>query len=230
MSTVAIIVAAGSGNRAGGKVPKQWRTIAGKLVVDWSIDAFKNHDLVDFVIVVLPPNKTLDRNDVITCAGGNSRSISVYNGLIAAKNLSPNKVLIHDVARPAVSEDIITDIILAINEETGAAPGLPISDAIWKVSDGKIEKTLNRNFIFRAQTPQGFPYSKILKAHENQSDQSAFDDVELAKKFGLKVIFKIGHRDNMKITTPEDFSKISKILTEKLDKNNKERFRLNDRH
>ena len=70
MSTVAVIVAAGKGNRAGGKVPKQWRSIAGKLVVDWSIDAFKNHDLVDFVVVVLPPNKILDRSDVITCTGG----------------------------------------------------------------------------------------------------------------------------------------------------------------
>ena len=216
MSTVAIIVAAGKGNRAGGKVPKQWRTIGGKLVVDWSIDAFKNHDLVDNVIVVLPPNKTLHRNDVITCAGGHSRSLSVYNGLIAAKNLSPDKVLIHDVARPAVSEDIITSIILAINEETGAAPGLPISDAIWKVSDGEIEKTLDRNFIFRAQTPQGFPYSKILKAHEEQSDQVAFDDVELANKIGLKVILKTGHRDNMKITTPEDFLKMSKIIVKKV--------------
>ena len=217
MSTVAIIVAAGKGNRAGGKVPKQWRTIAGKLVVDWSIDAFKNHDLVDFVVVVLPPSKILDRSDVITCTGGNSRSVSVYKGLVAAKNLSPDKVLIHDVARPAVSEDIITDIILAINEETGAAPGLPISDAIWKVSDGEIEKTLDRNFIFRAQTPQGFPYSKILKAHEIQSDERAFDDVELAKKSGLKVMLKTGHKDNMKITTPEDFSKMSKILVKKLD-------------
>ena len=216
MSTVAIIVAAGKGNRAGGKVPKQWRKIAGKLVVDWSIDAFKNHDLVDNVIVVLPPNKILHRNDVITCAGGHSRSLSVYNGLIAAKNLSPDKVLIHDVARPAVSEDIITNIILAINEETGAAPGLPISDAIWKVSDGEIEKTLDRNFIFRAQTPQGFPYSKILKAHEEQSDQMAFDDVELANKIGLKVILKTGHRDNMKITTPEDFLKMSKIIVKKV--------------
>ena len=216
MSTVAIIVAAGKGNRAGGKVPKQWRTIGGKLVVDWSIDAFKNHDLVDNVIVVLPPNKTLHRNDVITCAGGHSRSLSVYNGLIAAKNLSPDKVLIHDVARPAVSEDIITNIILAINEETGAAPGLPISDAIWKVSDGEIEKTLDRNFIFRAQTPQGFPYSKILKAHEEQSDEMAFDDVELANKIGLKVILKTGHRDNMKITTPEDFLKMSKIIVKKV--------------
>jgi 2-C-methyl-D-erythritol 4-phosphate cytidylyltransferase len=216
MSTVAIIVAAGKGNRAGGKVPKQWRTIGGKLVVDWSIDAFKNHDLVDNVIVVLPPNKTLHRNDVITCAGGHSRSLSVYNGLIAAKNLSPDKVLIHDVARPAVSKDIITNIILAINEETGAAPGLPISDAIWKVSDGEIEKTLDRNFIFRAQTPQGFPYSKILKAHEEQSDQMAFDDVELANKIGLKVILKTGHRDNMKITTPEDFLKMSKIIVKKV--------------
>jgi 2-C-methyl-D-erythritol 4-phosphate cytidylyltransferase len=216
MSTVAIIVAAGKGNRAGGKVPKQWRTIAGKLVIDWSIDAFKNHDLVDFVVVVLPPNKILDRSDVITCTGGKSRSVSVYKGLVAAKNLSPDKVLIHDVARPAVSEDIITDIILAINEETGAAPGLPISDAIWKVSDGEIEKTLDRDFIFRAQTPQGFPYSKILKAHEMQSSHSAFDDVELAKKFGLKVILKTGHIDNMKITTPEDFIKMSKILVKKV--------------
>ncbi len=216
MSTVAIIVAAGKGNRAGGKVPKQWRTIAGKLVIDWSIDAFKNHDLVDFVVVVLPPNKILDRSDVITCTGGNSRSLSVYKGLLAAKNLSPDKVLIHDVARPAVSEDIITDIILAINEETGAAPGLLISDAIWKVSDGEIEKTLDRNFIFRAQTPQGFPYSKILKAHEEQSGHSAFDDVELAKKIGLRVILKTGHIDNMKITTPEDFIKMSKILIKKV--------------
>lgn len=216
MSTVAIIVAAGNGNRAGGKVPKQWRKIAGKLVVDWSIDAFKNHNLIDFVIVVLPPSKTLHRNDVITCVGGNSRSLSVYNGLIAAKSLSPDKVLIHDVARPAVSEDIITEIILAINEETGAAPGLPLSDAIWKVSDGEIEKTLDRNFIIRAQTPQGFPYSKILNAHENQSEQMAFDDVELAKKFGLKVILKTGNRDNMKITTPEDFLKMSKILVKKV--------------
>ena len=217
MTTVAIIVAAGKGNRAGGKVPKQWRKIAGKLVVDWSIDAFKNHSLVDFVIVVLPPNQTLHRDDVMTCVGGKSRSLSVYNGLIAAKSLSPNKVLIHDVARPAVSENIITDIISEINEETGAAPGLPITDALWKVLDGEVEKTLDRDFIFRAQTPQGFPYSKILEAHENQSSERAFDDVELAKKSGLKVILKTGHKDNMKITTPEDFSKMSKILVKKLD-------------
>ena len=80
------------------------------------------------------------------------------------------------------------------------------------VLDGEIEKTIDRNFIFRAQTPQGFPYSKILEAHEGQSNQHAFDDVELANKFGLKVILKTGHRDNMKITTPEHFLEMSKIL------------------
>ena len=217
MTTVAIIVSAGKGNRAGGKVPKQWRKIAGKLVVDWSIDAFKNHSLVDFVIVVLPPNHTLHREDVMTCVGGKSRSLSVYNGLIAAKTLSPNKVLIHDVARPAVSENIITDIISSINEETGAAPGLPITDALWKISDGEVEKTLDRDFVFRAQTPQGFPYSKILEAHMHRSNEMAFDDVELAKKSGLKVMLKAGHKDNMKITTPEDFSKMSRILVKNLD-------------
>ena len=71
------------------------------------------------------------------------------------------------------------------------------------------------NFIFRAQTPQGFPFSKILEAHEHKSDERAFDDVELAKKFGLKVILKTGHKDNMKITTPDDFLKMSKILVKK---------------
>ena len=215
MTTVAIIVAAGKGIRAGGKVPKQWRTIAGKPVIDWSIDAFMNHILIDHVIVVLPAGKSLDRKDVICCAGGSSRSLSVYNGLKAAKHLSPKKVLIHDVARPAVSESIITDVISEINEETGAAPGLAITDAIWKVSNGKIEETLDRNFIFRAQTPQGFPYLKIFEAHEKLSDEWAFDDVELAKKFGLNIILKNGNEENIKITTPEDFLKMRIILAKR---------------
>ena len=215
MTTVAIIVAAGKGIRAGGKVPKQWRTIAGKPVIDWSIDAFMSHMLIDHVIVVLPAGKSLDRKDVICCTGGSSRSLSVYNGLKAARHLSPEKVLIHDVARPAVSESIITDVVSEINEETGAAPGLAITDAIWKVSNGKIEKTLDRNFIFRAQTPQGFPYLKIFEAHEKLSDEWAFDDVELAKKFGLNIILKNGNKENIKITTPEDFLKMRNILTKR---------------
>ena len=216
MTTVVIIVAAGKGTRAGGKVPKQWRIVAGKPVIDWSIDAFKNHKLIDHVIVVVPAGKSLDRKDVICCIGGNSRSLSVYNGLKAAKHLSPEKVLIHDVARPAVSESIITDVISEITEETGAAPGLAITDAIWKVSNGEIEKTLDRNFIFRAQTPQGFPYLKIFEAHKNLSDEWAFDDVELAKKFGLNIILKNGNEENIKVTTPGDFLKLSNILTKRL--------------
>jgi len=216
MTTVAIIVAAGKGIRAGGKVPKQWRTIAGKPVVDWSIDAFKNHKLIDHVIVVVPAGKSLDRKDVICCTGGSSRSLSVYNGLKAAKPLSPDKVLIHDVARPAVSESIITDVISEIDEETGAAPGLAITDAIWKVSNGEIKKTLDRNFIFRAQTPQGFPYLKIFEAHKKLSDEWAFDDVELAKKIGLNIILKNGNEENLKITTSEDFLKMSDILAKRL--------------
>ena len=216
MTTVAIIVAAGKGIRAGGKIPKQWRKIAGKPVIDWSIDAFMNHKLIDHVIVVVPAGKSLDRKDIICCTGGSSRSLSVYNGLKAAKHLSPEKVLIHDVARPAVSESIITDVISEINEETGAAPGLAITDAIWKVSNGEIVKTLDRNFIFRAQTPQGFPYLKIFEAHKKLSDKWAFDDVELAKKFGLNIILKNGNEENLKITTPEDFLKISNILAKRL--------------
>ena len=223
MTTVAIIVAAGKGKRAGGTVAKQWRTIAGKPVIDWSIDAFRNHKLIDRVIVVIPAGKSLDRKDVICCTGGSSRSLSVFNGLKAAKHLSPDKVLIHDVARPAVSESIITDVISEINEENGAAPGLAITDAIWKVSNGEIEETLDRNFIFRAQTPQGFPYLKIFEAHKKLSDEWAFDDVELAKKFGLNIILKNGNEENIKITTPGDFLKMSKILEKRLDPKSKKK-------
>ena len=125
-------------------------------------------------------------------------------------------MLIHDVARPAVSESIITDVISEIDEETGAAPGLAITDAIWKVSNGEINKTLDRNFIFRAQTPQGFPYLKIFEAHKKLSDEWAFDDVELAKKIGLNIILKNGNEENLKITTPEDFLKMSDILAKRL--------------
>ena len=162
MTTVAIIVAAGKGIRAGGKVPKQWRTIAGKPVIDWSIDAFKKHKLIDHVIVVVPAGKSLVRKDVICCTGGSSRSLSVYNGLKAARHLSPEKVLIHDVARPAVSESIITDVISEINEETGAAPGLAITDAVWKVSNGEIEKTLDRNFYISSSNSSRFSLSKNI--------------------------------------------------------------------
>ena len=107
-------------------------------------------------------------------------------------------------------------MISEINEETGAAPGLAITDAIWTVANGEIEKTLDRNFIFRAQTPQGFPYLKIFEAHKKLSDEWAFDDVELAKKIGLNIILKKGNEENLKITTPEDFLKISNILAKRL--------------
>ena len=85
------------------------------------------------------------------------------------------------------------------------------------MSNGEIEKTLDRNFIFRAQTPQGFPYVKIFEAHKMLSDERAFDDVELAKKSGLNIIFKNGNEENIKITTPGDFLKMSKILAKRLD-------------
>ena len=128
MTTVAIIVAAGKGNRAGGKMPKQWRKIAGKLVADWSIDAFKNHSLVDFVIVVLPPNKKLHRNDVMTCTGGKSRSISVYKVCWLQKVF---RLQSSDSRRPrpAVSEKHYGDNFK--NDETGPLR-LPVSDASGK--------------------------------------------------------------------------------------------------
>ena len=174
MSTVAIIVAAGEGNRAGGKVPKQWRTIAGKLVIDWSVDAFKNHDLVDFVVVVLPPNKTFDRNDVITCTGGNSRSISVYNGLKAAKNLAPR------LATFLKEQTDIRWIVSVVS--TG---GRKTIDEERLERDLKLEEEVSINPIVRAVFDH-FPASKFynIENFKNESNSKSVKSDMQTNAFG----------------------------------------------
>lgn len=209
MSIVAIIVAAGRGLRAGGAIPKQWQDLAGCSVVERSVLAFLRHPRVDRVVLVLHPEdvaagRWTGPDAVIVVEGGAERAASVRAGLAAAG--SANKVLIHDAARPLVSEALIDRVIAALDRHEGAAPALPVTDALWRGIEGQVSGTQSRDGLYRAQTPQGFGLAAIRDAHAAYRGPAA-DDVEVARAAGLNVAIVPGEEANLKITHPEDFSR-----------------------
>ena len=128
MSIAALIVAAGRGTRAGGTDPKQWQMLAGKRVIDHTLNAFKEHRNIDTILVVLHPEDQNRLTDpaIKTALGGATRNKSVYNGLRALRAAAPKQVLIHDVARPLISAKCITDVIEALRTHRGAASGASV--------------------------------------------------------------------------------------------------------
>jgi len=217
MTTAVIIVAAGRGLRAGGPEPKQWQMLRGQRVIDRTIAAFAG---VGPIVVVLAPNE-LQRAETLTgcraVAGGATRAASVRAGLEALESEAPDLVLIHDAARPLVSHTVIGDVIGALAANPAAAPALAVTDALWKGESGEVSGVQDRTGLFRAQTPQGFNYSAILAAHRAASDAEAADDVAIARAAGLSVATTRGDERNLKITTPEDFTRAEQLLESQMD-------------
>ena len=214
--TAALIVAAGLGLRAGGEVPKQWRPIAGKTVTQWTVDAFDAHPGIDLILVMLHPDcdsarhPTTTRAPLIFGEGGATRAASVRAGLehLAASGVA--RVLIHDVARPGVPAGVIDAVLDALRDHAGAAPALPVTDALWR-GDGVVSGTMDRRGLWRAQTPQGFDLAAIRTAHAGFAGDPA-DDVEVARAAGLDVAIVPGHEDNLKITVAGDFARAQRVL------------------
>lgn len=221
MTTAAILVAAGRGQRAGGGVPKQWRPLAGLQVADWTLAAFRDAGLDHIVLILSPDDPTgwetfSDAPDLILAPGGADRAASVISGLNALAALGVEKVLIHDIARPCVHPRTIRKVIDALDHAPGAAPGLAVTDALWVGTDGAVTGTQDRSMLFAAQTPQGFRFDAILAAHRAHPGGAA-DDVEVARAAGLDVRIIPGNADNLKITRPEDFQRAERILRGKMD-------------
>ncbi|MGH1425226.1 MAG: bifunctional 2-C-methyl-D-erythritol 4-phosphate cytidylyltransferase/2-C-methyl-D-erythritol 2,4-cyclodiphosphate synthase [Pseudooceanicola sp.] len=218
MQTAAIIVAAGRGNRAGGGLPKQWRPLAGRRVIDWTLSAFDEARIDRVIVVVHPDDRAIPLPDHVTrVVGGATRDASVQAGLAALTDSPPDIVLIHDSARPCVGVDVIAGVMAALKSHTAAAPGLPVSDALWRGDvAGGVTGTQDRDGLFRAQTPQGFRFDAIMAAHQAH-DGGAADDVEVARAAGLSVTIVPGDEDNLKITTPADFARAERILRGRMD-------------
>ncbi|MCL6282002.1 bifunctional 2-C-methyl-D-erythritol 4-phosphate cytidylyltransferase/2-C-methyl-D-erythritol 2,4-cyclodiphosphate synthase [Ruegeria sp. 2012CJ41-6] len=220
MTIAAIIVAAGRGRRAGGGLPKQWRPLAGRRVVDWTLDRFRLPEIAHLVLVLPPDNAEawaeFGATDLLLAKGGAERADSVRNGLRALEGRGVTRVLIHDVARPCVSAALIRAVLESLDSHDAAAPGLAVSDALWSGTDGIVEGTRDRMGLYAAQTPQGFHYDLIRAAHEARTGEAA-DDVEVARAAGMKVAIVPGAADNLKITRAEDFARAERILGHDMD-------------
>ncbi|MGE4611615.1 MAG: bifunctional 2-C-methyl-D-erythritol 4-phosphate cytidylyltransferase/2-C-methyl-D-erythritol 2,4-cyclodiphosphate synthase [Paracoccaceae bacterium] len=223
MKIAGLIVAAGRGKRAGGGIPKQYRDLAGQLVLRRAVNALLKHQGVEAVQVVIHSDDINEYENAVNgikgvlpvCIGGVERHDSVLAGLIALKSYAPELVLIHDAARPLVSLNIIEQVVNALATHAGAFPALPVVDALWRGGD-TIETSEAREGLWRAQTPQGFRFGDILVAHENLS-VPALDDVAVAHAAGLVVAITKGDKDNFKITTPEDFTRAEKAIRGTMD-------------
>ena len=211
MTTAAIIVAAGRGLRAGAGLPKQWRPLAGRPVVAHALAAFAG---MARVLVIHPDDRALAESvadGALIVEGGATRAASVRAALEALAGSGVTKVLIHDAARPSASPELIARVVAALDHAQGAAPALPVTDALWTGADGRVTGTRDRNGLFRAQTPQGFAFDAILAAHRAHAGEAA-DDVEVARAAGIDVVMVTGDEANQKLTFPGDFIRAEQAL------------------
>lgn len=217
-TTAVIITAAGRGSRMGGGVAKQWRDLAGQPVIARTIAAFAG---IGRILVTVPPEdmalavQTLG-GQVTLVAGGATRADSVRHALEVLDGAGIDRVLIHDGARPLVSRAVIDAVLAALDHSPAAAPALPVTDALWRGADGRVTGLVDRDGLYRAQTPQGFHFDAILAAHRT-GDGSAADDVALALAAGLPVAITEGSEDNLKLTWPGDFDRAARILGAEMD-------------
>ena len=215
MKVAAVIVAGGSGLRAGGDIPKQYQHLGVRAVIALTIDAFACHPEVDLIQPVIGQGHEElfaqaagDAAALAPVSGGTTRQASVKAGLDALKAYKPDAVLIHDAARPFVPARIISETIEALNTSDGALPVLPVVDTIKRVQNGLIAETVDRNTLRAAQTPQGFKFGKIYDAHQNaQKTETEFtDDAAIAEWAGLAISLVDGAPENKKLTTEQDIA------------------------
>jgi len=224
MSGVAVlVVAAGTGERAGGAVPKQYASLLGKPILRHTLEAWARYPNVDAIQVAIGRDQqSLYATAVeglelrLPIVGGATRQESVRLGLEALADALPEIVLIHDAARPFVSERLISTLIAALEAGADAAvPLLAVADTL-KRHDGNAWTTVSREGLHRAQTPQGFRFAKILRAHRHYAQRNVTDDMALAELAGLHIREVAGEEENLKITTPEDFARAEMQLRARL--------------
>jgi 2-C-methyl-D-erythritol 4-phosphate cytidylyltransferase len=212
-----VLVAAGRGVRAGGGVPKQLRPVGGVPLVLRALAPFQSHPSVAHIALVLPaatvsaPPQWLDdvsRDTRVTLVtGGAERADSVRAGLAALPPVC-TVVLVHDAARPFVDRALIDRVLDAARTGDGAVPAIAESDTL-KQADGDppvVRRTIPRDGLWRAQTPQGFPRAAIEAAHRAADGSAATDDAYLAEQAGLRVRLVAGSPYNIKVTTADDFA------------------------
>jgi 2-C-methyl-D-erythritol 4-phosphate cytidylyltransferase/2-C-methyl-D-erythritol 2,4-cyclodiphosphate synthase len=218
VNIASIIVAAGRGSRAGSQLglPKQYWPIGGVPMLARAIGPFAAHPHINDILVVIHPDDAVLYEAATApfaarlrspIPGGATRQASVRAGLEALAPSAPDKVLIHDAARPFIDAPLIGRVIAGLESYPAALPCLPVTDTLKRAVAGRVTATLDRRELWRAQTPQGFRFEAILAAHcaAAENDGLEFtDDTGLAEWFGLEVGLVEGSQANRKLTSPED--------------------------
>jgi 2-C-methyl-D-erythritol 4-phosphate cytidylyltransferase len=221
----AIVVAGGQGRRFGSESPKQYHLVRGVPIVLRALRPFTSHPDVRHVVLVLPPNDAADPPGFLSAishsrqgaaqagstlsivAGGAHRHDSVRAGLSALPD-ECGVVLVHDGARPFTDRSVIDLVIGHARPGEGAIAAVPLSDTLKQASSSdatRIERTVPRNNLWRAQTPQGFPRTVLERAHA-AAQTDATDDAELVEALGIPVRLVPDSSRNLKITTPDDLA------------------------
>jgi 2-C-methyl-D-erythritol 4-phosphate cytidylyltransferase len=218
-----VIVAGGEGTRAGGEELKQFRWVAGKPMLLHSVQTFMARADVGMVVVVLPqryagdPPPWLFQCDVdrlLVSLGGRTRSESVANGLDDLPD-EAEIVLVHDAARPLVGSATIDRVVAAVREGRSTVAALPVVDTLKEVdADGRVVRTVSRDGLWRAQTPQGFPRRVIVDAHRRAKAErvTATDDAALLERLDLPVHVVRGSERAMKVTDAGDFARVDLLF------------------
>jgi 2-C-methyl-D-erythritol 4-phosphate cytidylyltransferase/2-C-methyl-D-erythritol 2,4-cyclodiphosphate synthase len=213
----AIVVAAGSGSRAGGA--KQWRALGGRPVVRWSVEALLKAGAED-VVVVISAGSEAEAQAALAglsgwrlATGGDTRAASVRSGLQALGGPVDRPVLIHDAARPFLDTAVIRRLVEALGDADGALPALPVADSLRRAADGLVSGAVERDGLWRAQTPQAFRYQAIADAYAAWPEaEPATDEAAVLERMGGRVRIVEGDARLMKLTFPEDFAMAEALI------------------
>ena len=215
MTVTALIVAAGKGERLGGGLPKQFRSLAGKPIIRWAVEPFLKHSAVKDVRVVIGAGQEQLASNALHglpidgfVIGGAQRADSVRAGLRA---VTSNAVLVHDAARPFCPADVIDRLVASLEFHEGAAPVLPVGDTLAR-GDSTLDEAVDRSNLLRVQTPQAFRTEVLRDAYERWSGASPTDETTVARSAGLSVATVAGDPALEKLTAAADWNRAEQWL------------------
>lgn len=229
---IAIILSGGVGSRMGLDIPKQYVLVNGRPVIDYCLETFMTNDRIDVLVIgvaeewksfveervaLMPSAKK-----VLYAEPGETRQYSIYNAMKVVKSAGAAEgdiVIIHDGARPLVSESLINGCIEGCHDADGVMPVIPCKDTVYLSENGKkIDALLNRSHLWCGQAPEAFEFTRYMKAHDDMPREELLrvnGSTELAIKAGLNCMMIPGDPMNFKITTPEDLSNFESIIGKK---------------
>lgn len=220
---IAIVLSGGTGTRLGTEVPKQYLRVNQKTIISYCLDVLENCDAIDAIQIVAEESwqNVILENRITKFKGfskpGSNRQLSIYSALEDVKKFAAKDdvVIIHDAARPCVSEKMFLDLIHACKEHDGALPVLPMKDTVYMSEDGKgITSLLNRSQVFAGQAPEAFCFGKYYEANVRLLPDDIMminGSTEPAVMAGMDIAMIPGDEKNFKITTIQDLERFQRI-------------------